>query len=219
MNTEELIKKYGIDLESLKIEQIKLARELEIKDNIDFSLIDKFGAIENIFVGSKLLSCIIVCNKDFEVIDRSYVFEKTKFPYIAEFRNYRELEPMIMAFEKLNERPDVILIPAHGLTHPRLGLASHFGLATGVPTIGVSNVIVDCEIKDDNIFKDEKQVGKILKSKEKANPLFISPGNNLTIDTAYKIAESLIKPPHKKPEPMHLARKYAKEVKKELVRE
>src|SRR3989344_8337174 len=100
-NTEELIKKYGIDLESLKKEQLKISKELEIKDKIDFSLSDKFGAIDNTFINNKLLSCIIVCNKEYEIIDRAYVFERVKFPYIPGFRNYRELVPMINAFEKL----------------------------------------------------------------------------------------------------------------------
>ncbi len=217
MEPEELLKKYNIDLESLKKEQIKLARNLEIKDKINFSLVETYGAIDNIFIKNKILSCIIVCNKDFEVIDRAYVFEKVKFPYIAGFRNYRELEPMIMAFEKLNEKPDVVFIQAHGLTHPRLGLASHFSLSTGVPAIGISNVLVEDETKDGDIIRENKKIGKVLISKKESKPMFVSPGNLITIDTAYEISKNLIIPPHKRPEPIHLASKYSKKVKKELL--
>jgi deoxyribonuclease V len=213
---EELIKKYNIDIEKLKQEQIKLAKGLEIKDKIDFSLADRFGAIENTFINNKLLSCIIVCNKDFEIIDRAYVLEKIRFPYIPGFRNYRELLPMINAFEKLNEKPDVIFISAQGITHQRLGLASHLGLSIGIPTIGVADSIVEHTIKGEDILRNNKKIGKILISKEGSNPMYISPGDHISIESSYELAKELIKLPHKKPEPLHLASKYAREVKKEM---
>src|SRR3989338_3091240 len=124
MESEKLVKKYGIDLEKLEKEQIKLAEQLEIKDKIDFSLADRFGAIETIFIKNKILCCIIVCDKNYEVLDRAYVFDKVTFPYIAGFRDYRELSAMIGAYAKLNERPDVVFIQGEGIIHPRLGLAS-----------------------------------------------------------------------------------------------
>jgi len=213
---EELIKKYNIDIEKLKSEQIKLAKGLEIKDKIDFNLADRFGAVENVFINNKLLSCIIVCNKDFEIIDRAYVLEKIRFPYIPGFRNYRELLPMIAAFEKLNEKPDVIFVPAQGITHQRLGLSSHFGLSIGIPTIGISDSVIDFNIKEEDIFKGNKKVGKVLVSKEGSNPMYISPGDYISVESSYELAKRLIKLPHKKPEPLHLASKYAREVKKEM---
>lgn len=213
---EELIKKYNIDIEKLKQEQTKLAKGLEIKDKIDFGLADRFGAIENTFINNKLLSCIIVCNKDFEVIDRAYVLEKIRFPYLPGFRNYRELLPMINAFEKLNEKPDVVFISAQGITHQRLGLASHFGLSTGIPTIGISDSIVEYTSKEQDIFRNNKKIGKILITKEGSNPMYISPGNHISVESSYELTKKLIKLPHKKPEPMHLASKYAREVRKEI---
>jgi deoxyribonuclease V len=213
----ELAKRYNIDLEKLKLEQVKLSKELVIKDKIDFSLADRFGAVENIFVNNKLLSCFIVCNKDYEVIDRAYSYEKVKFPYISGFRSYRELVPMIIAFEKLNERPDVVFISGNGITHPRLGLASHFSISEeGIPTIGVANNTIDAEIKDGNILKKGKKVGRVLVTKQGSNPMYISPGNNITLDSAYELCEKMINLPHKRPEPLHLARKYAKEVQREV---
>ncbi|MBT4165750.1 endonuclease V [archaeon] len=216
MEQEELLNRYGIDLEVLKSEQLKLAKGIELKNKIDFSLVESYGAIDNIFIGKKILSCAIVCDKEFEIIDRAYVLEKIRFPYLAGFRNYRELEPMITAFNKLNEKPDVVFIQGHGIAHPRLGLASHFGLSTGIPTIGVSNSIFDTEIKGKDIIKENKKVGKILKSKKESNPMFVSPGNLISISNAYKLSKETIKLPHKRPEPIHLASKYAKKVKKEL---
>jgi len=225
---KELTEKYNIDFDKLESEQSKLAGELEIKDKIDFSLAERFGAVDNVFIQNKILSCIIVCNKDFEIIDRAYVFDKVRFPYFPGFRSYRELPAMVAAFEKLNEKPDVVFVSAQGIIHPRLGLASHFGLVTGVPVIGISNSLIECKIEGEgegegeekdkaDVLKNGKKIGKVLISKPKSNPMFISPGNYISIKSAYDICKRLIFLPHKKPEPMHLVSKYAKGVKKELV--
>ena len=216
MDREELIKKYEIDVVKLEKEQLKLAKELEIKDKIDFSLADKFGAISTTFLQNKLLCCIIICDKNYEIIDRAYVLEKARFPYLAGFRAYRELPIMILAYNKLKEKPDVFLISAMGIAHPRLGLASHFSLSTGIPTIGISNSVFDCEIKKDDIMGKGKKIGKILISKPQSKPMYITPGNLITIKSAYELCKRFINLPHKKPEPLRLVGKYARDVGKEL---
>ena len=216
---EELSKRYGIDFDKLEKEQITLAKDLILKDKIDFKLADRIGAVENIFIKNKILSCFIVVDKDFEVIDQAYVFDKISFPYFPGFRSYRELPSMVKALERLNERPDVILVSAQGIIHPRLGLASHFGLATGIPTIGVSSSLIELEASDDDgskILKDNKKVGKVLKCKKESNSLYISPGDHITVDSSYEVCKNLINLPHKRPEPIHMAAKYAKSVRKEL---
>ncbi len=214
---EMLIKKYNLDFDKLEKEQLKIAKELQIKDKIDFKLADRFGAIDNIFINNKLLSCFIVCDKDYEIIDRAYSFERVKFPYLPGFRNYRELPVMLEVFEKISEKPDVIFVPAQGIIHPRLGLASHFSLATGIPAIGVSNSIVDCEVQKDDILKQGKKVGKVLLVKPGSKPMYISPGDEISIDSSYELAKKSIILPHKRPEPLHLVSKYSREVKKELL--
>lgn len=220
LRKQELSKKYGIDFDKLEKEQTNLFKELTIKDKIDFLLAERFGAVDTIFIKNKILCCFIVCDKNFEIIDRSYILERVKFPYFPGFRSYRELPSMITAFEKLNETPDVVFIDGQGIIHPRLGLASHFGLSTGVPTIGVSNSLIDCKTRNEDgadILKNGKKAGNVLIVKKGSNPLFISPGNNISIKASYNISKNLIRLPHKKPEPMHLASKYAKSVKKELM--
>lgn len=218
VDKEELIKKYNIDIIKLEKEQLKLSKRLEIKDKIDFSLADKLGAVDVTFIKNKILCCFIICNREFEIIDQAYFIEKIRFPYISGFRAYRELPVIVSVFEKLREIPDIIFVPGQGIIHPRLGIASHLSLSIGgIPTIGVSNSIIDCEIKNNNIIKNGKKIGKVLISKAKSKPMYISPGNLISIDTAFNLSNEFINPPHKKPEPLHLAGKYLKKVKKELI--
>ncbi len=218
---QELEKRYLIDFKKLEEEQLKLAKDLIIKDKIDFSLAERFGGFDIVFLKNKILCCIIVCNKNFEVIDQAYVLEKIRFPYVPGFRNYREVPAMIAAAKKLNEKPDVIFVHSQGIMQ-RLDPASHFGLSTGIPTIGVSDILVDCEIEGEvtrgaDILKQGKKVGKALMEKIGSKPLYISPGNDISIKTAYTLSKELVQLPHKHPEPLHLASKYTHQVKKELL--
>ena len=173
MERDELIKKYNIDIKKLEEEQEKLAKQLELKDKIDFKLADRFGAVDNIILGNRILSCIIVCDKNFEIVSRAYSYEKVRFPYIPGFRAYRELPAMMLAFNKLNEKPDIVFIPGQGIIHPKLGLASHFSLVTGVPSIGISNSIIECEIKNEKIFKKRKKIRRNIKIKKRKKTMYV----------------------------------------------
>ena len=127
--SSEIAKKYGINLKKLEDEQEKLAKELVIKDSIDFSAAERVGAIANAFFQNKIISACIVVSPEMEVLEQEYFQDKMKFPYIPGFRAYRELPTMIEAFNKLEEKPDVFFISGHGIAHPRLGIASHFSIS------------------------------------------------------------------------------------------
>ena len=214
---EELAKRYNIDLKSLEQEQKKLAKSISLKDSIDFSLADKIAGIETTFFQNKIISAIVVLSPEMEIIEQQYSSETLRFPYIPGFRSYRELPCMIEAFNKLEETPDIIFIQGHGVTHPKLGLASHFSISTGIPSIGIADSLMDNnQIEGEDILQNEKKVGKVLKPKEHGNPLYISPGNLISIKTSLELTKKFIIPPHKYPEPLHLARKYVKDTREEL---
>jgi len=216
MEPEEIAKKYGINLKKLEREQEKLAKEIKIEDSIDFSVADKIAAIDNAFFQNKIVSACVVVNKEMEILEQEYFSDKMKFPYISGFRAYRELPAMMQAFNKLEEKPDIVLVLGHGIAHPRLGLASHFSISVGVPTIGIANSLLIGKVKDKDIFLNKKKVGKILQSKPGSKPMYVSPGNLISINTALELSKKFIKLPHKLPEPLHLAHKYVKEVRKEV---
>lgn len=66
----------------------------------------------------------------------SYHGEAT-FPYVPGLFSFRELPAIVQALARLTIRPDLIICDGQGLAHPRrFELASHLGVATGIPTIG-----------------------------------------------------------------------------------
>lgn len=214
--TAELIERYGIDLRKLKLEQLRLAKNLEIKDSKDFSKVEKIGAISNIFHQNKIISALVVLNTDFEIIEEKYFSDKLKFPYIPGFRAYREVPNMVRCFELAEEKPEVVFIEGHGILHERLGIASHFSLAAGVPAIGVSDSLVVGETDKDDVKLGEKIVGKSFVSKNGARPLYVSPGNMISVKSALELTKRFTREGKKLPEPLRESRRYAREVLKEL---
>lgn len=218
MVKEEILERYNLNLKKLEEEQKKLSKLIKIKDIFDFSLITKIGAIECIAIKNNVITSIIVFSKNMEILEQAYVIEKLRFPYIFGFKSYRFIPSMIMAFQKLQEKPDLIILEGEGINHLRLGISSHLSLALeGIPTVGITDrLFEENKTKKEDILMDNKKVGKILLSKIGSKPLYICPGNNISITTSYNLIKTMIIPPHKMPEPLHITRKYAKGIQKEL---
>jgi len=217
MRDEEIAEKFNIDLRKLRLEQLKLAKQVKIEDSFDFSNVQLVGAIENIFFKNHIISaCVVVDAGTGEVVQQDYSEEKVKFPYIPGFRAYRELPAMLDCFNKLEEKPDVVFIPGHGILHPRLGLASHFSLAAEVPAIGVAKSLFVGKVKDDNVSLDGKIKGKVVKLKRGANPVYVSPGDKISLETSVELVKKFTREGRKLPEPLRLAHKYAREIRKEI---
>jgi len=214
---DELVKKYGIDLGKLEKEQKELAKSITLKDAFDFTLSERIAAVETVIIQNKIIAAAIVFDKSNEIIEQAYFLDKLNFPYIHGFRAYRELPAMVSAIAKLKERPDLILVEAEGINHPRLGFASHLSLACGIPAVGVSdNLFDENSIKGEDVLANGKKVGKVIIGKFGSKPLYVCPGNSISINTSYDIVKNLILPPHKMPEPMHRVHKYIKEIRQEL---
>ncbi|KNE66627.1 hypothetical protein AMAG_11745 [Allomyces macrogynus ATCC 38327] len=62
-------------------------------------------------------------------------------PYFPGFLAFREVGPLAKLVQAIPEQfaPQVIFVDGNGVLHPRrFGLASHLGVVTGIPTIGVA---------------------------------------------------------------------------------
>lgn len=123
--------------------------------------------------------------------ERRLVHESTaelpeEFPYIPGFLSFRELPAIKEALAKLPEAPDLILVDGHGIAHPRgLGIASHLGVETGTPTIGVAKSRLVGESKEpapergswEPLFYHGRKVGAALRTRTGVRPVFVSPGH------------------------------------------
>ncbi|WP_069807671.1 endonuclease V [Vulcanisaeta thermophila] len=77
------------------------------------------------------------------IVDVSCWVGEVRFPYIPTLLSFRELKPMVGSYMRLREKPQVVLVDGHGRAHPyRLGIASHFGVCMGIPTVGVAKSLL-----------------------------------------------------------------------------
>jgi deoxyribonuclease V len=118
------------------------------------------------------------------------------FPYIPGLLSFRESPILLKAFAKIKSTPDVILLDAQGIAHPRgIGLASHIGLLLDKPSIGCAKTRL---IGDYNEMGEEvgcysqlkvqdKVVGAVLRTRKNVKPVFVSPGHKIDLDTSINL--------------------------------
>ncbi len=77
--------------------------------------------------GDKMLAAVVVLRSDsLTTVEIVTAEDQGQFPYIPGLFSFREIPPVIKAFEKLTIRPDLIICDGQGLAHPRrFGLACH----------------------------------------------------------------------------------------------
>jgi len=201
----------------LKEEQLSLAKKVVIKN--EFDEIKLVAGVDQAFNGNEVISAVVVCDyKTMEIIERKTSTVQTNFPYIPGFLSYREAPAIVESVNKLENKPDILLVDGHGIAHPRkIGLASHVGLLLDIPTIGIAKNLLCGEIKNNRVILGEKILGFCFIGKENASPLFISPGHRISLKTSLEIVRNCMRLPHKLPEPLHLAHRHANKIRKELI--
>lgn len=219
LTEQELAAKFGIDLKPLVQEQIKLAKQLKLKDAIKLEDIKLIAGCDNSYYNNQIISAIVILDAGMQVVEEKFVVQKAAFPYIPGFLAYRELPAMLACYEKLQESPDVLIVDGNGILHPRkLGIASHFGLAIGKPTIGIAKNLLLGEVKNGKVYVDSEVMGAELITRPGSRPIYVSPGHLITLESAVELVKKCIREPHKLPEPLDASHRYADRIKAELMK-
>jgi deoxyribonuclease V len=207
-----------IDFNALKKEQLKLAKKVSIVDS-NKNLKTIGGAVQA-YVDGKVISTIAVCDyKGLKLIEEKYGVVDSKIPYKSGFLFYKDGPAVIEAFNKLENKPDVLLVEANGILHPRrIGMASQVGILLDTATIGVTKMLMLGQVRENTIYLEKEARGYKLVTREYARPVFVSPGHKVSLKTSLEVIKKTIRFPHKLPEPLHKARKHSSKVRKALER-
>ena len=153
-----------------------------------------------------------------EVIDQQVARLPTRMPYIPGFLSFRELPALLEALAMLQAAPDLAFIDGHGIAHPRrLGIAAHFGVDTGLPSIGVAKKILTGEARMalhemrgafTPLRSGKEQIGWLLRSKPGCLPLIVSPGHRVAMPSAPELVMRYVGK-YRLPEPTRLADRLA----------
>ena len=158
-----------------------------------------------------------------DVIDQQVARLPTRMPYIPGLLSFRELPALLDTLALLQHAPDLAFIDGHGIAHPRrLGIAAHFGVVTGLPSIGVAKkkLVGDYASLHDmrgaftplrvaSPGRDPgEQIGWALRSKPGCLPLFVSPGDKVSMAACPELVMDFVTR-YRLPEPTRLADRLA----------
>lgn len=156
---------------------------------------------------------IVLSYPDMKPIDESTIVATTRFPYIPGLLGFREIPALVEAWNKLETKPDVLVLDGQGIAHPRrMGIATHFGLVAKTPTIGCAKSLLTGKYEEPedapgatSPLNDKGEIiGTVLRTKRKCKPVYISPGHLITLEESVDIAMKCITT-YRIPEPTRLA--------------
>jgi deoxyribonuclease V len=131
-----------------------------------------------------------------QIIEQVTATGTVNFPYVPGLLSFRECPVALQAFEQLHTQPDVIICDGQGYAHPRrFGLACHLGLWLDRPTIGCAKTrFIGTYANLGQNMGDQAQlmdggevIGVALRTRANTNPVFVSVGHKIDLDTAAKI--------------------------------
>ena len=130
---------------------------------------------------------------DLVPLDHAIARQTVPMPYIPGLLSFRECPVILEALDQLRHRPDLLLCDGQGIAHPRrLGVASHTGILTGLPTIGVGKSRLTgthAPVPDEKgawvpLLDGDETIGAVLRTRQGVKPLYISIGHRISLPTA-----------------------------------
>lgn len=138
-------------------------------------------------------AAVLLDAQTLQPIDSRVARIATRMPYIPGLLSFRELPALLEALALLPTTPDLAFVDGHGSAHPRrLGIAAHFGVASGLPSIGVAKTVLIGTYDEPGPQRGDRTpllhrgevIGTMLRSKPRCRPLIVSPGHRISLDSA-----------------------------------
>ncbi|MFD4970074.1 endonuclease V [Streptomyces sp. NPDC058424] len=127
------------------------------------------------------------------VVAETTAVGRISFPYVPGLLAFREIPTVLAALDALPCLPGLVVCDGYGLAHPRrFGLASHLGVLTGLPTIGVAKNPFTFTHEDPDtprgsaspLLAGTEEVGRALRTRDGVKPVFVSVGHRVSLDNA-----------------------------------
>ena len=140
-----------------------------------------------------------------ELLWSTTIRRRIRFPYITSYLTFRELPLLIELIDEVRSRDriaPVVLVDGTGILHPRqAGIASHLGVVTGLPTIGVTKKLLCGRVEIAGlqplesrpvVFGDQPIGAAMRPDSGTGRPLFISPGSGINLASAEQIVRAVL---------------------------
>jgi deoxyribonuclease V len=183
----------------------------------DFGPISRIAGIDvSIGRGWETGTCgiVVLSYPEMRAVESTEYTGPVKFPYIPGLLAFREMPLLLMAFQQLKHRPDILFLDGQGYAHPRrFGLACNAGVALGIPAVGIAKSRLIGSFQDPGreagstsplVDTDGERIGDVLRTKDGVKPIFVSPGHRISFESATRVALECVRR-YRVPEPTRLA--------------
>ena len=149
--------------------------------------------------GRTFAAAVVVRMESLEEVERRTVTAPLSFPYVPGLLTFREGPAVAAVIEALHAEPDLLIFDGQGYAHPRrMGLATHMGLLVDCPTIGCAKSLLVGEFEEPDVRAGASSpishkgevVGAALRTRTNVKPVFVSPGNRISLERAVEITLS-----------------------------
>jgi deoxyribonuclease V len=204
------------------------ARQLQTKLAAHVTRENKLGPVRTIAgidVGMKgSMACAAVAVLDFPSLDliaQATVESRVKYPYVPGLLSFREGPVILDVLQQLDHKPDLLIFDGQGIAHPlRLGIASHIGLLTDLPSIGCAKSRLCGQYQEPGIERGSyvplmdygDTIGAIVRTRTNVKPVFVSIGHRVDLQTSVDFVLRCCKG-YRLPETTRLAHRLAEECK------
>jgi deoxyribonuclease V len=138
-------------------------------------------------------AAVVLDARTLDVVEEATAVGRVSFPYVPGLLAFRELPAVLAALDALAAGPGLVVCDGYGLAHPRrFGLASHLGVLTGLPVVGVAKNPFTFTHEDPAprrgstapLLAGTEEVGRALRTRDGVKPVFVSVGHRVTLDAA-----------------------------------
>lgn len=208
-----------VSYEGMKIPEATLLQK-QLRDRIDTGernrIVSLVGAADislNLYSTTIYAGIVLLSFPRLQPVAYSLVKAETRFPYVPGFLAFREVPALVQVWDQMQQRPDVLVVDGHGIAHPRrLGIATHFGIVTGQPSMGCAKKLLYGKYDEPGpepgaaspLWAQTEQIGYVLRSKAKTAPVFVSPGHLIGMEDSLELIRSCMGR-YRIPEPTRLA--------------
>lgn len=215
-----MLHRWDLSVDEMKETQRELAKRIVLEDQFDaIRYIAGVDMALNELSGKARAAVVLLSFPELTILEQHVYEEPLRMAYVPGLLSFRELPCVLGALEQLKQRPDLVMVDGQGIAHPRgLGIAAHLGVWTRLPSVGCAKSIlvgkhepVGEEVGDwQPLVYHHKTIGAALRTRVKVKPMFISPGNKISLESSIKYVLACGRG-YRLPEPTRLADKLSKD--------
>jgi deoxyribonuclease V len=202
-------------------EAVALQQELRARvreaPSIPLEAIHTIAGIDASYKDIARAAVVVFSYPTLEVLDSAIGTHPSSFPYIPGLLSFREAPAVLDAIGRLRVSPDLLMCDGQGIAHPRrFGIAAHLGVYLDKPSIGCAKSRLTGRYAEPGPNRGDQSplvdrgetIGVVLRAKARTNPLFISIGYRIDLETAVRVVQDCLRG-YRLPEPTRAAHNLA----------